>query len=295
MVSLIVATLDRVTELERLLASLDIQSYKDFEVIVVDQNADERLLPVLRKHDNLTIRHLRSGRGLSRARNVGLPLAQGDILAFPDDDCWYPADLLAKVTDWFQAHPDFAGLFTILRDADNGPVGPKWPSGPRACTKQDIWHCGISPDAFLRRELTDAAGFFDERLGVGAASKYQSGEDLDYFLRPLALGFKLWFEPGFTVHHPSFASLDRLLERSYSYSLGGAYVLRFHGFSSLYFARLLVRSLGGAVVSLGKGNGRVAYAYLLRSAGQLRGYFLGARDLRKIPFTEPAKLIENNR
>jgi glycosyltransferase involved in cell wall biosynthesis len=281
MVSLIVATLNRVTELERLLASLDRQSHRNFEVIVVDQNSDDRLAPVLRKHQDLTIVHARSGTGLSRARNVGLPLAKGDIVAFPDDDCWYPDDLLAQVTAWFHAHPDFGGLFTILRDAENKPVGPKWPSGPRACTKKDIWHCGISPDAFFRREVTNAVGFFDERLGVGAATKYQSGEDLDYFLRPLALGFKLWYEPGLTVHHPSFHSLERLLERSYSYSLGGAYVLRLHGFSWLYFTGLVLRSLGGAAVNACKGNVRMAYAYLLRTAGQLRGYILGSRDLGK--------------
>ncbi len=295
MVSLIVATLNRVPELERLLASLDRQSCQNFEVIVVDQNPDDRLLPVLRKHEGLRIRHVRSGPGLSRARNVALPLAQGDILAFPDDDCWYPDDLLAKVTDWFQAHSDFAGLFTTLRDAENKPIGPKWPSGPRICDKEDIWHCGISPDAFLRRQLTDAVGFFDERLGVGAPSRYQSGEDLDYFLRPLALGFKLWYEPGLTVHHPSFHSLKRLLERSYSYSLGGAYVLRLHGFSWPYFIGLVIRSLGGAALNLCKGNVRIAYAYLLRTAGQLRGYILGSRDLRKIEFTAAAGLIENNR
>jgi glycosyltransferase involved in cell wall biosynthesis len=295
MVSLIAATVNRVAELERLLASLDRQSYRDFEVIVVDQNDDDRLVPVLGKHAGLTIRHLRSGRGLSRARNVALPHAKGDIIAFPDDDCWYPDDLLAAVTDWFQAHPDFGGLFTILRDAENRPVGPKWPSGSRSCNKKDVWHCGISPDAFFRRQVTDAVGFFDERLGIGAATPYQSGEDLDYFLRPLALGFKLWYEPGLPVHHPSFHSVPRLLARSYSYSLGGAYVLRLHGFSWLYFAGLVVRSLGGAVVSLGKGNVRVAYAYLLRTAGQLRGYILGSRDLRKIEFPAHSVPIENNR
>ena len=232
---------------------------------------------------------------LSRARNVGLLHAKGDIIAFPDDDCWYPNDLLAAVTDWFHAHPDFGGLFTILRDAENRPVGPKWPSGPRSCNKKDIWHCGISPDAFFRRQVTDSVGFFDERLGIGAATPYQSGEDLDYFLRPLALGVRLWYEPGLTVHHPTFHSLPRMLARSYSYSLGGAYVLRQHGFSWLYFTGLVIRSLGGAVVNLCKGNVRIAYAYLLRTAGQLRGYILGSRDLRKIEFTARAGLIENNR
>ena len=66
MVSMIVATLNRVDELERLLDSLDSQTYKDFEVIVVDQNPDDRLRPVLERHPGLSIQYLRSARGVSR-------------------------------------------------------------------------------------------------------------------------------------------------------------------------------------------------------------------------------------
>jgi glycosyltransferase involved in cell wall biosynthesis len=279
MVSLIVATLNRTTELDRLLRSLDEQSYRDFEVIIVDQNPDDRLVPVLAKYQGLTIRHLRSGRGLSRARNVGLPHANGDIIGFPDDDCWYPEHLLATVTAWFDSHPEFGALFTILRDAENRPVGPKWPPGSRRCNKIDVWRCGISPDAFLRRQVTEAIGPFNEKIGIGAATPYQSGEDLDYFLRPLAAGFQMWFEDGIAVHHPSFHSLERLQERSYTYALGGAYVLRIHGFSWWYFLGLVLRSLGGAAVSLAKGDVRLAHCYWSRAAGQVRGFFFGARDL----------------
>jgi glycosyltransferase involved in cell wall biosynthesis len=78
-ISLIVATLNRVDEIERLLASLEQQAYGDFEVLIVDQNEDDRLVPILKSHPELVIRHLRSARGLSRARNVALPLANGDV------------------------------------------------------------------------------------------------------------------------------------------------------------------------------------------------------------------------
>src|SRR5271166_2242893 len=104
MLSLIIATLGRVTELDRLLASLDRQTYKDFEVIVVDQNLDDRLLPLLREHKRLSIHRLRSSAGLSRARNAGMRAAKGDIFCFPDDDCWYPDQLLAIVSEWFEMH-----------------------------------------------------------------------------------------------------------------------------------------------------------------------------------------------
>jgi glycosyltransferase involved in cell wall biosynthesis len=282
MISLIVATLNRVSELERLLNSLDRQPYKDFEVLVVDQNPDDRLVPVLGKHTGLTIHHLRSARGLSRARNVGLSLAKGDIIAFPDDDCWYPEKLLGTVTEWLALHSEFVGLFTDLRNAGDEPVGPKRPAETCRCTKENLWHCGLSPCAFLRRQVTDAIGPFNEKIGVGAESKYQSGEDTDYFLRPLALGLEMCYEPTITVHHPFLHSVERLRRRTYTYALGGGYILRAHGYPLRRLLKGLVRSVGGFIVNLFRGNFLVAHSYLLRAAGLTRGYLLGPSELAKV-------------
>lgn len=280
MISLIVSTLNRVSELDRLLGSLRAQTYEDFEVIVVDQNPDDRLLPVLRKHEGLAIRHLRSGKGLSRARNAGLSLAKGDIIAFPDDDCWYPEQLLAEVTAWFTPHPEFGIFNVVTRSAENQLVGPKWPATARNCTRADVW-CAISSAIFMRRSVCDAVGGFNEAIGIGAASKYQSGEETDYVLRALEHGFQMWYEPSLTVHHPPLHSSDRLRRNSYPFALGAGYVLRVHDFPVYLVAGQVMRSFGGATVSLFTGDLARAHAYLLRGAGQLRGYILGPRDLSR--------------
>src|SRR5450756_1841604 len=113
--SLIVATLQRTTELRRLFASLERQAYRDFEVIVVDQNPDDRLLPIIGAFAaKLTIRRLTCAPGLWRARNVGLREAKGDIVSFPDDDCWYDGGLLAIVNQRLTDHPEWDG---VLGDA----------------------------------------------------------------------------------------------------------------------------------------------------------------------------------
>ncbi len=281
MISLVVATVNRVSELERLLDSLCRQTYKDLELIVVDQNSDNRLIPVLDRHPELTIRHLRSGRGLSRARNVGLPHAKGEIIGFPDDDCWYPEQVLAQVKEGFDTHPESGALFTMLRDGENLPIGPKWPGHACFWSKEDIWVCGISPAGFVRRGVADAIGPFNEKIGIGAATAYQSGEDVDYFVRPLRLGWKIWYNPTFTVHHPSFHALDRIRERSYSYALGGGYTLRVHHYPFRSLLNIVVRSVGGAALYLFRGNFVLSKSYLLRVAGLVRGYFCGPSDLRK--------------
>ena len=279
MVSLIVATLNRVDELERLLTSLDDQTFKDFEVIVVDQNLDDRLIAVFRRHEGLRIRHFRSDRGLSRARNVALPAAHGEIIAIPDDDCWYPGQLLATVTKWFETHPEFDALFTGTRNENNKLMAPKWAPGPGRCTKENVWHCTVAGTAFMRRRVVNAVGFFNENIGVGSASRYQSGEDSDYFIRILELGFRMWYEPSLTVHHPDLQSVERLRRKVHGYALGVGYVLRVHEYSWWYLSRILIRSLGGVGVSLSKADLARAHVYVLRAAGQLQGYVFGPRDL----------------
>jgi glycosyltransferase involved in cell wall biosynthesis len=278
MVSLIVATMNRVSELGRLLNSLDLQSFRDFEVILVDQNADDRLVGIITQHAELRLLHLRCPPGASGARNVGLRAAQGEIIGFPDDDCWYPEHLLQTVVEWFGSHPDCNGLFGVLRDAENVPVGPQWPPAG-LCTAATLWVGGITPVAFLTRGAVKGIGFFDERIGPGAPSGYFSGEDADYFLRAVESGFRMWHEPSLTVHHPSFHAPERLRDKSYSYSLGGGYVLRTHRFPPRLFGRMLVRSIGGAVVRFLQADILQTRAYLLRTVGLARGYILGPREI----------------
>ena len=188
MVSLVVATFNRVAELRRLLESLDLQTYKDFELIVVDQNPDDRLLPVLRRHASLNIIHVRSEIGVSKARNVGIRMAKGEVLSFPDDDCWYPVELLSKVIHWLESNPEFDGLFTATRDQNDKLQAPKFPPKPGPCTKRSVLRCAVAFNAFLRARVVRTIGFFREDIGPGTSSPYQSSEDIDYMIRPVERG-----------------------------------------------------------------------------------------------------------
>lgn len=285
MISLIVATVDRVAELDRLFRSLDDQSYRDFEVIVVDQNvdqnADQRLAPLLSGHQRLAIQRLHSERGLSRARNAGLRVARGNIVALPDDDCWYPRHLLASVAGWFETNPGFGLLSTAVRTAENRSSGPNSPPASRLCTKSNIWKCAVSTALFMRQSVTTAVGRFNEDLGVGALSKYQSGEETDYVLRALEHGFPMWYESQLTVHHPPLDAIARLRKTTYPFALGMGRVLRLHDYPLHEVGGHLIRSLGGLAVSLCRGDLARAQVYGLRGAGQLVGYVSGGRDRRQ--------------
>jgi glycosyltransferase involved in cell wall biosynthesis len=77
-ISLITVTMgDRPHLLAKLKASLDAQTYRDFEWIVVNHKE-----------------HPEFKGGLSKARNFGIAQATGDVVGFPDDDAWYQSDFL---------------------------------------------------------------------------------------------------------------------------------------------------------------------------------------------------------
>src|ERR1035438_859368 len=90
LISLVISTLGRTTPLERLFESLLTQEHKNFEVIVVDQNRDNRLDPLFEgRRWPFPLRRLRTPDqlGASRGRNVGWRSAKGAVIVFPDDDC----------------------------------------------------------------------------------------------------------------------------------------------------------------------------------------------------------------
>jgi hypothetical protein len=202
-------------------------------------------------------------------------VARGDILAIPDDDCWYPQHLLASITEWFASNSEFGLVSVAVRNAEHQPSGPSSPATSRRCTKSNVWRCAVSTALFLRRSVSSVVGDFDEDIGAGSPSAYQSGEETDYVLRALEHGFQMWYEPSFTVHHPPLNSIERLKKTTYPFALGTGRVLRMHDYPLYQVGGHLLRSLGGAAVSLCQGDLARARVYVLRGAGQLVGYVSG--------------------
>lgn len=275
MISLVVCTVNRTVELDRLLTSLGQQTYRNFEIVVVDQNSDDRASEVLEQHRGLQITHLRCGRGLSRARNVGLTTVSGSVCAIPDDDCWYPPDLVDSVNSWFENNPDFDVLLTSVRDECGNIQGPRRRSRIGCeCDRQGIWHHGSSINAFWRHSVRGNVGAFDELIGAGSETIFQSGEEADYFIRALDRGHRIWYEPSVCVFHPSPQSIQqRIFKQTYPYALGTGYVLRKHDYSPYRLIKDFVAySLAGAVVSMCRGDMHTARVRLLRTLGMLVGY-----------------------
>ena len=253
---LVVATVGRAAELGRLFASLDAQTHREFRVLLVDQNDDDRLAAIVAQHPDLHIERRRSTAGLSRARNVALPELTGDVVAFPDDDCVYPPDLLERVAARF-----------ATEDALDGVTGrePSWTASGTVLTRTNLWKRAISFTIFLRRGVVERVGDFDESLGLPSSS----GEEFDYLIRALDAGARIEYDPSLVVGHEQKPHADAYGAREGA-SLG--YLLRKHDYPLRTVTRMLVRPAGGAAVALARRDGRRARFHLDTLRGRISGY-----------------------
>ena len=279
--SLIIATIKRTKELNRLFDSLVSQSYKNFEVIIVDQNVDNRVAKILESYSGImSILHLHSEPGLSRARNLGMNHITGDIIAFPDDDCWYPENLLEKVAEFFTQNPRLDGVTGCCFDEFDKPSATsKWDYNPGIVTSKNVWQRAISISIFLRKSVIESVKTFDESLGAGANTPWGSGEETDYLLRVIKNGFKVYYNPSLFVYHPQPVKVfdEKSINRAYRYGGGKGRVLRKHSYSVFVILHELIRSFGGAVLSLIKIQPNKARYYWAAFQGKLKGWL--AADL----------------
>lgn len=275
MFSLIVCTVDRFDQLERLFRSLVEQRHREFEVILVDQNADDRLSGLIDGFSpHFAIRHIRSPKGLSRARNNGMAMATGDYVCFPDDDCWYEADTLADAAALFAVHPELAIVTGRTLDAEGRASVSPTGETRLALTRWNYLKCGNSNGIFVRRAALAEIGGFDEDLGVGSQSPFQSGEEADFLLRALAVGKRAMFFPELIVHHDQVTSEygPRQVERARKYGRGFGALMRKQAFPPHYVGYRLFRPVAGWLAALARFNldaARYKRAWLL---GILEGY-----------------------
>jgi len=263
--SLVMATYGRSNELLQFLLQLHHQIFSRFELIVVDQNPDDRLAAILEPYrGSFPLIHIRCDIGQSRARNLGLQTIRGEIVAFPDDDCWYPPGLLHKISQRFDQKIEVDGIACRITD-DFGNDYPGFSTQPGPIKKCNVWGRGSGPGTFFRRSVVDAVGKFDETLGAAPGNRWASSEDIDYLLRALEHGFRIDYEPDLIVHHPNplRQGYAVLIDRALDYGSGMGRVWHKHRFPIHYVFYRLSRSLGGAIISFLKGNPlRARYQWL---------------------------------
>jgi GT2 family glycosyltransferase len=272
--SLVLATYGRCDELSRALQSLSVQTYKEFEILIVDQNLDDRLCAIIKqaKVIGLSIRHLRQEKpNLSEARNFGIRQARGEVIGFPDDDCWYEPDTLAEIAKHFSNAPLCDGAIACwVEQSKDAPLQPNPPLLSLGAWRQFRGGDASSISLFFRKTLLSKLNGFDVRFGVG--QWFGAGEETDLVLHALSNGAHLVRCPQARVHHHlasavthSWLSCGRVA-RNRARGTGGLYAK--HHISVWIILRGLLAPIGRPLL---RGNLKAAFVGGFTVMGRIEG------------------------
>lgn len=256
--SLVLCSVGRDEEVRRFLDSLSQQTYSNYELIIIDQNEDNRLEKIIENYSDkikAVKYHRVNFKGLSKARNYGINYIapDADVIAFPDDDCIYPANLLEKVKNEFEENPNIDILTGISIDDKTGDISSgRWLSKDAIITLRNVWLTAISYTIFIRFKPFKRYVYFDENLGVGA--KFGSGEETDLILRLLKINCKAYFKRNIVVYHPNkYLSTERA--RKYSMGTGAVFKKNFifkFDYLMSFLNLMLLRPIGGIILNIFK-------------------------------------------
>jgi len=172
-ISVIIPTYNRAHLLPRAIKSVLNQTYKDFELIIVDDASTDNTEEVVREFQEkdkriVYVKHQKN-RGGSAARNTGIKLAKGECIALlDDDDEWLPEKLEREIEKIQSLSSDvgvvYSGVFWVLEDT--GRVISKVVPTLHGKMYIDFLRGAIIalPSTLIRKSCFQRSGLFDEEL-----------------------------------------------------------------------------------------------------------------------------------
>ncbi len=199
--SVIVPVYNRIGEVEDLMESLEAQTSKDFEVVIVEDGSTERCEEAVRRHPGVRSKYFyKENEGRSIARNYGMERAEGDFFIFFDSDCVIPPDYFA----------------TLARELDRNPVdcfgGPDAAHESFTSTQKAINYAmtsllttggirggKVSLEKFTPRTFN--MGFSREVYNKVGGFREMFSEDIDMSTRIRSAGFSMaLIRPAYVYH-----------------------------------------------------------------------------------------------
>ena len=219
--SFIVPVFDRPAELNELLESLKVQTYRNFEVIVAEDGSSVRSEAVVQSYaETITLRYLDLPRsGPSLARNRAMEVAKGDYLLFVDSDCILPANYLERLNDFLQDTPLdlFGGPDRAAEDFNNRQKAISFAmtsflttGGIRGGKKKidrfypRSFNMGISRKAY-------------ESLGGFPITRMHPGEDMVFSIELMRKGFGSGLIPCSPVWHKRRTSFKKFFRQVWGF------------------------------------------------------------------------------
>jgi GT2 family glycosyltransferase len=216
--------------------------YAEFEVIVVENrpgSTSARQLLAEQFADEPRVRYVEEPvPGLSRARNAGLEVAQGELVLFTDDDVIVDPAWIRRCADAFESSEDITcvtGLILPLELETDSQLLLEQFGGFGRGFQRRTWQLpaarelhpllpyapgliGSGANTALRADIATKLGGFDTALGAGTPAA--GGEDLDLYIRLLQEGSVIAYEPSMIVWHTHPAAPSQFRRRVYRYGVG---------------------------------------------------------------------------
>lgn len=211
-VSIIIPVYNDTERLKICLNALEQQTYPStmYEVVVVDNDSQEDIGSVTNQYKQAAL-YTEFQTGSYAARNKGISVSQGDILAFTDSDC-IPA------SDWIEN-----GVARLQKEPKCGLIAGKvsmFFKDPKRLTATEVYEkinafdqqdnakrkkFGVTANLFTLRSVLEKVGFFNSEL--------KSGGDLEWGNRVYAGGYTLLYADDVCVLHPARHSLSELYKK----------------------------------------------------------------------------------
>lgn len=228
--SIIIPIYNRPDEAEELLESLAKQTYKNFDILMIEDGSTQDCSNIVKSYSNeLDIKyHFKANSGPGDSRNVGMSMATGDYLIFFDSDCIIPPQYFEEVEKQLKetpfdafggpdsAHPDFSKFQKAVSYAMTSIITTGGVRGKKS--KLDkfqprSFNMGISKEVYKK---------------VGGYIDVTPGEDPDLSYRIMNAGFKVGLIENAYVFHKRRIDFSKFIKQVYKFGVMRAVLIKWY-------------------------------------------------------------------
>ncbi|VNH69282.1 cell-wall biogenesis glycosyltransferase [Streptococcus pneumoniae] len=237
--SIIIPVRNAENSIERCINSLLNQTVKDgYEIIVVDNNSKDRTRMILEKFDNIKIIQNKN-QGSYSSRNLGITIAQGELLFFTDSDCIAQNDLIEKIFECDQNYK-----FDIIQGQSLHNYTKNEVSDMIQFRYNDIFFTDIlvnhpfcsridTRNCIINKKIFEQFGGFDDECILWG--------DLDFGYKLVESGYQIFYNNKIVIYHENIQELNEYISKIIKEGNNAFIYLRRKGktFAYNYFKELL--------------------------------------------------------